>query len=104
MDVDLVLLKGNNTEKKPETEPSQETNQKIKKDNVDFSLIFRMSENGTKAEDFHKYCDNKGPSLVIIKLRYLSCWLVSVELERLKQKQIEYLEDLHLLIGLKKEN
>ena len=42
---------------------------KIKKDNVDFSLIFRMSENGTKAEDFHKYCDNKGPSLVIIKTK-----------------------------------
>ena len=28
-----------------------------------------MSENGTKAEDFHKYCDNKGPSLVIIKTK-----------------------------------
>ena len=26
-----------------------------------------MSENGTTSEDFHKYCDNKGPTLILIK-------------------------------------
>ena len=26
-----------------------------------------MSENGSKGEDFHKYCDNKGPTLTLIK-------------------------------------
>ena len=26
-----------------------------------------MSENGSKSEDFHKYCDNKGPTLILIK-------------------------------------
>ena len=26
-----------------------------------------MSENGTKANDFHKYCDNKGPTLTLVK-------------------------------------
>ena len=41
----------------------------IKKDKINFSLIFRMSEMGTKGEDFHKYCDNQGPTLVIIKTK-----------------------------------
>ncbi len=26
-----------------------------------------MTENGEKPEDFHKHCDNKGPTLIIIK-------------------------------------
>ena len=26
-----------------------------------------MSENGTKYEDFHQYCDNKGPTLTLVK-------------------------------------
>ena len=26
-----------------------------------------MSENGSKSTDFHKYCDNKGPTLIIVK-------------------------------------
>ena len=41
----------------------EKINKKINK----FELIFRMSENGTKSEDFHKYCDNKGPTLILIK-------------------------------------
>ena len=28
-----------------------------------------MSENGTTSEYFHKYCDNKGPSLILIKTK-----------------------------------
>ena len=39
----------------------------IKKDKIKFELIFKMSENGNKSEDFHKYCDNKGPTLTLIK-------------------------------------
>ena len=41
----------------------EKINKKINK----FELIFRMSENGTKSEDFHKYCDNKGPTLTLVK-------------------------------------
>ena len=26
-----------------------------------------MSENGTSSDDFHKFCDNKGPTLTFIK-------------------------------------
>ena len=26
-----------------------------------------MSEKGTKSENFHKYCDNKGATLVLVK-------------------------------------
>ena len=38
-------------------------NKKINK----FELIFKMSENGTKAEDFHRLCDDKGPTLTLVK-------------------------------------
>ena len=30
-------------------------------------LLFRASTHGWKSTDFHSHCDNKGPSLVIIK-------------------------------------
>ena len=39
----------------------------INKKEIKYELIFRMSENGTNSEDFHKYCDNKGPTLTLIK-------------------------------------
>ena len=39
----------------------------INKDEIIFELIFKMSENGKKSEDFHKYCDNKGPTLALVK-------------------------------------
>ena len=41
--------------------------QKINKNNIDFKKIFTMSLNGSSCNDFHKYCDNKGPTLTIIK-------------------------------------
>jgi len=41
--------------------------EKTNKDNIKFELIFKMSENGSKSKDFHKYCDNKGSTLIIIK-------------------------------------
>ena len=34
---------------------------------IKFELIFKMSQNGTKSEDFHKYCDNQGPTLILVK-------------------------------------
>ena len=39
----------------------------IKIDSVNFKLIFRMSENGETSNDFHKYCDGVGPTLLLIK-------------------------------------
>ena len=41
--------------------------EEINKKFIKFELIFRMSENGTNSEDFHKYCDNRGPTLTLIK-------------------------------------
>ena len=41
--------------------------EKVNKNDINFELIFKMSENGSKSEDFHKYCDDKGPTLIIIK-------------------------------------
>ena len=39
----------------------------INKKVIKFELIFKMSENGTKSTDFHTYCDNKGPTLILVK-------------------------------------
>ena len=40
--------------------------QKLNK-NIILELIFKMTENGFTGEDFHHYCDNKGPTLILIK-------------------------------------
>ena len=40
---------------------------KIKKDNIKFELLFKMSIHGYSAYDFHQYCDNMGPTLILIK-------------------------------------
>ena len=40
---------------------------KINRNKLELKLIFKMSENGSKSSDFHKYCDNKGPTLSLIK-------------------------------------
>ena len=34
-----------------------------------WKLLYRSSEHGYSAESFHKCCDNKGPTLVVIKSR-----------------------------------
>jgi len=39
----------------------------INKNQIKYELIFKMSENGTKSSDFHEYCDNKGPTLTLVK-------------------------------------
>ena len=41
--------------------------EKVNKNEISFDNIFSMSRNGSKSEDFHKLCDNKGPTLIIIK-------------------------------------
>ena len=43
--------------------------QKTNKDKINFDLIFTMSKNGNDSDDFHKYCDNKGPTLILIKTK-----------------------------------
>ena len=37
--------------------------------NINLLLIYRASEDGDRAKDFHKKCDKIGPNLVIIKTR-----------------------------------
>ena len=39
----------------------------INNKDIKIELLFKMSENGSNSEDFHKYCDNKGPTLTLIK-------------------------------------
>jgi hypothetical protein len=34
---------------------------------LDFKLLFRMSRDGSNCSDFHRLCDNKGETLIIIK-------------------------------------
>ena len=41
--------------------------EKTNKNLIYTELIFKMSENGSNGSDFHKYCDNKGPTLILIK-------------------------------------
>ena len=36
-------------------------------ENVEFNLIFRKSEDGDTTEDFHRLCDNKGKTLIMIE-------------------------------------
>ena len=43
--------------------------EKTNKDKINFNLIFTMSKNGSSSDDFHKYCDNKGPTLTLIKTK-----------------------------------
>jgi hypothetical protein len=40
--------------------------QKLNK-NIILELIFKMTENGFTAKDFHHYCDNNGSTLILIK-------------------------------------
>lgn len=41
--------------------------EKMEKNSLKYELIYKMSENGSKCKTFHKYCDNQGPTLTIIK-------------------------------------
>ena len=41
--------------------------QKINKNQIKFEKLFTMSINGSSPNDFHQYCDNKGPTLTLIK-------------------------------------
>ena len=35
--------------------------------NYQWKLIYRASEHGYTAKSFHEYCDDKGPTLIVIK-------------------------------------
>jgi hypothetical protein len=41
--------------------------EKMEKNVLQYELIYKMSENGSSPKNFHKYCDNKGSTLTIIK-------------------------------------
>ena len=43
--------------------------QKTNKNIIKFELIFKMSENGYASKDFHKFCDNQGPTLLLIETK-----------------------------------
>ena len=43
--------------------------EKTKKKEIQFKLIFKMTEHGSEGKAFHKYCDNKGPNLILIKTK-----------------------------------
>ena len=43
--------------------------EKMDKDLLKYEMIYKMSEHGSTAKVFHKYCDNKGPTLTIIKTK-----------------------------------
>ena len=43
--------------------------EKINKTSIKFELIFKMSEYGPDPLNFHKTCDNKGPTLVLVKTK-----------------------------------
>ena len=34
---------------------------------VKLDLLFRMTRDGSKSSDFHKFCDNKGPTLTLVQ-------------------------------------
>ena len=40
----------------------------IDKPNIKFELLYRLSRDGKEYETFHKLCDNKGNTLLIVKL------------------------------------
>ena len=35
--------------------------------NITFSLLYRMTRDGSNIKDFHRNCDNKGPTLILIE-------------------------------------
>ena len=41
--------------------------EKTNKNFIRFEKIFIMNKNGNSSKDFHKYCDNNGPTLTLIK-------------------------------------
>ena len=43
--------------------------EKTNKNIIKLELIFKMSENGYSAKDFHNYCDYRGATLIIIKTK-----------------------------------
>ena len=40
--------------------------EKTNKDEINFELIFKMTENGSDSTNFHEFCNEKGPTLTLI--------------------------------------
>ena len=40
--------------------------EKRKKEEINFELIFKMTENGSESKDFHQFCNDKGPTLTLM--------------------------------------
>ena len=58
LDVSKIIVKENELKLKEWINPNE---------NISFNLLYRKGENQFKASDFHKYCDNRGPTLVLIE-------------------------------------
>jgi len=43
--------------------------EKTNKEVINFEIIFKMTENGYDSKDFHKFCDDKEPTLVLVKTK-----------------------------------
>jgi len=43
--------------------------EKTNKEVINFESIFKMKENGYDSKDFHKYCDEKEPTLTLVKTK-----------------------------------
>ena len=41
--------------------------EKTNKEVINFESIFKMKENGYDSKDFHKYCNDKEPTLILVK-------------------------------------
>ena len=52
--------------------PNDNNNEKVLREwinpnkEIKFKLLFRKSRDGSNGKDFHRYCDNKGPTLTLI--------------------------------------
>ena len=64
---DSLILNENNNDINKKSAIINWIKQKTKKNQMKFERIFLMSQNGSSSKDFHNYCDNKGPTLTIIK-------------------------------------
>ena len=65
--------------------------EKTNKNLIKFELIFKMSEKGYSSKDFHKFCDDQGPTLLLIETKDNKIfggftplnWKTSEDIERL---------------------
>ena len=61
---DSIIIKNNDEKKNSIIKWIEE---KTKKNVLNLELIYKMTKDGNKGEDFHRCCDNKGATLTLIK-------------------------------------